>query len=177
VKRSIFIMVAAVGALALPASASAQTTYTNNCGYAQDQATHATVANFTVYVEVGSAGMSGQGAAAAGACADGLKSPNNPTNVDGGALEAGTNGGTGDYVIIDGDNDTTDPTGQGDGYFGVSTFETGGKGTCSGGGSGTNSGGCVGIDGVPVTAPLPIACGNTSGNTWANTTRDGCSIP
>jgi hypothetical protein len=183
VKRSIFVVAAAVAALAAPATAGADVNNGSDCSYAQtEEASTGGAAPVVVYVGTGGdAGMTGTALLAAGACANGLNAATPVGTLDGGAVEAGAGtpvGGPGGYVIVDGDNNNTDITGQGDGYFGVSNYETGTKGTCSGGGSGSNSGGCTGVDGpVP---PLPvgvIACGNTSGNTWANTTRDGCSIP
>lgn len=100
---------------------------------------------------------------------------------------AGTQAPVGAYAIVDGDNDNKDQLGQGDGYFGVSNYETSWPPTppqpgCGGDGAdhagNSNSGGCVGLDAVPVPVPgVPIACGNTSGHTWSATTRDGCSIP
>ena len=170
-KRSIFIVAAAVAALAVPASATADVNNGTDCSYAKTEEASQTVGPLTVYAGTNDSGMTGTALVSGGACADGLGLP----GVDGGAAEAGA--GDGGYVIVDGSNQNADPTGQGDGYIGVSNYETGTTGTCSGGGSGSNSGGCFGVDGVPVTAPLPIACGNTSGTTWASTTRDGCSIP
>ena len=172
-RRISFIAAAATAALALPATAGADTYSGSDCAYTGDEQAHQAVGPLVVYADAdGGGGMTGTATASGGACANGLGLP----GADGGTLEAGT-GGPGSYVIVDGDNQNADPTGQGDGYFGASTYETGAKGNCSGGGTGSNSGGCFGVDGVPVTVPLPIACGNTSGNTWVSTTRDGCSIP
>jgi hypothetical protein len=93
--------------------------------------------------------------------------------------------GTQAYAVIDGDNQNADP---GDGYLGLSNYETGTQdascadGPDQGQAGTSNSGRCFGADGGPwvdlsaVPAPRPI-CGNTSGNSWNNTNRDGCSNP
>lgn len=76
------------------------------------------------------------------------------------------------YVIAQGQNGNTIGTGVLEGYAGISTVET------NPGGSGTNSGGELGLDGISVyNIPSPIVCGNTSGNDWNNTTRQGCEFP
>jgi hypothetical protein len=129
-------------------------------------------------------------------CADGF-APDTAGNIDGGAIVAGLtfNNGpnrfcvgpnevgpltlpVGAYIVIDGDNANTDPL---DGYIGISNFETSsGNQNCQqgGGGGGSNSGGSFGVDGQPITQlPLPIVCGNTSGDDYGNTTRDGCYNP
>jgi hypothetical protein len=135
-----------------------------------------------VYADTnGGSGMSGSADLAAGVCADDLTAPT--VGFDGGTAEAGegTNpdGSPGVYAVVDGDNDNVDPQGQSDGYIGLSTYETGTKGSCSGGGTGTNSGGCIQVKGVTpeIIVPSPLVCGNTSGNTWDNTVRDGCAVP
>jgi hypothetical protein len=124
-------------------------------------------------------------------CVDGLGAP-----VDGGALIAGVTanngpnrvcvGGTyvqvnspvGAYLVIDGDNANMDPL---DGYAGISNYETSsGNENCAQGnnGGGSNSGGSFGVDGQPATQlPLPLVCGNTSGDEFGNTGRDGCYNP
>jgi hypothetical protein len=173
VRRISLIAVAAAAALAVPAAAGADTYNGTDCSYTSDEQAHQAVGPAVVYADAnGGGGMTGTATASGGVCANGLGLP----GADGGTLEAGT-GAPGSYVILDGDNNNSDPTGQGDGYFGLSTYETGAKGTCSGGGSGSNSGGCFGVDQVGSVPGVPIACGNTSGNTWNATTRDGCSIP
>ena len=92
----------------------------------------------------------------------------------------------GAYLVADGDNANNEPpiitsTPASDGYIGVSNYETdSGNQNCSmsGGGSGSNSGGSFGVDGLPATqVPLPIACGNTSGEDFGDTERDGCFNP
>jgi hypothetical protein len=103
-------------------------------------------------------------------------------------VEAGTgtnaDGTPGVYAVVDGDNSNSDPTNSGDGYIGVSNYETGTKGTCPTTGptpgTGSNSGGCFTIKNQSVVPSLPVpllVCGNTSGPTWDNTTRDGCAVP
>lgn len=186
--RKCMIVAVAAGALALPGSAAAQQTGNtgDDCSYTGGGETAQTVpvGSRTVTVYAGSGGLTGTAWLAAGACADNL----GVAGFQGGAVEAGTGEPgtvdpvTGDpevYAIVDGDNENLDPQGQSDGYFGVSTYETGAKGSCGGGGGdSSNSGGCLGTD---VTGPLThdsvVACGNTSGNTWNDTSRDGCSIP
>ena len=93
------------------------------------------------------------------------------------------------YIVIDGDNDNNPD--QAKGYAGMSNYEENGTPRdedCAGNGPDqgtagtTNSGGCFGIDGGPwidmttTGAPTPM-CGNTSGNRWDDTARDGCSNP
>jgi len=175
------IMAVAAGALALPGSAGAQEPGYNgtDCSYTtggESAQTTVPVGSGTVTVYAGSGGMTGTATVVAGACANGM----GVGGIDGGAAEAGAGtpaGGPGGYAIVDGDNGNVDPQGQSDGYIGVSNYETGTNGSCSGGGTGSNSGGCIGADPVGSAEVGIIACGNTSGNTWNNTTRDGCSIP
>lgn len=183
---------------ALPAAASAANDG-STCSYTNDQDVHQSVGNATVYADVSgnNGGMTGTATAAAGACLDnGGTVAAGGQQFDGGSVEAGvgsignvagTQAPVGAYAIVDGDNDNKDQLGQGDGYFGVSNYETSWPPTppqpgCGGDGAdhagNSNSGGCVGLDAVPVPVPgVPIACGNTSGHTWSATTRDGCSIP
>jgi hypothetical protein len=66
------------------------------------------------------------------------------------------------------------------GYVAVSNYENGTKSPCgpatpdgNEGGTGTNSGGCYGTNNNPIAAPLPLACGDSTGP-WNNTSRDGC---
>jgi hypothetical protein len=92
-------------------------------------------------------------------------------------------------------NQNADPTGNADGYIGLSNYETGGArdANCTADGpdqgqAGTsNSGGCFGLDGGPwvdlsgVPVPTPV-CQNVSGNTWDGSgpppsSTDGCSLP
>ena len=105
----------------------------------------------------------------------------------GGTLEVG-NGGPGTYATIDGD-DRND--GQAGGYGALSNYENGGKDECTqpadqtDEGSGTNSGGCFSVRSGPsssnpvlISLPVPLlACGNTSGPSFNNAGRDGCTIP
>ena len=82
----------------------------------------------------------------------------------------------GAYVIVDGDNLNGDPI---DGYAGVSNYETGSTNcTNNVNCSGTNGGGYVGPGGGPY-APVcvPLACGNTTGQSWDDSKRDGCEVP
>jgi hypothetical protein len=164
------LVLGAVGALAIPSSALA----VSDCSYASGT----TVGPVTVYTDSGRTSD-----ALVGACAD------TNTAIDGGYLEVGS-GGPGSYAIVDGSDANSEPTGFGDGYIGVSTYESGASrdadctnGPDQGATGSTNSGGCAGIDpAIPVVggnyvAGVPVACGNTSGNDWASTSRDGCSIP
>ena len=123
-------------------------------------------------------GMTDSANAALGAC---VNAPTPVGTFQGGSVEVGLGNGTEPYAVIDGDNENADPL---DAYGAVSGYESSGSrdSECSATGpdqgtGGSNSGGCFGIGGGPW-FPVPlIACGNTSGNMWANTTRDGCSIP
>jgi hypothetical protein len=176
-KRFGLVLAAVAAVAALPATASAN--HGTTCSYTSGQAVVVPVPGTGVVVYEGS-GMSGQATAAVGVC-DYSPTVVGPVTVAGGTVEAGAgtpSGGPGAYAIVDGDNANVDPTGQGDGYIGVSNFETGTKGDCNGGGTGTNSGGCFEIKTVTPPLPVPLlACGNTSGNTWDGTGRDGCAIP
>jgi hypothetical protein len=188
-RTAIIAAAAALGALAVPGSAVAQDA---NCAYASGT----TVGFVTVYAETApnQSGASGSADAAVGACADAAGALSDGTRrFDGGFVEVGTGdgGGTengrGQYAVVDGDNQNADPSGQSDGYFGLSTYEEGAnRAACpltgpqtqgDADGNDTNSGGCFGTDVGGVNLPLPVACGNTSGNTWNATSRDGCFIP
>jgi hypothetical protein len=190
--KRLIVAAALMGAAALPATASGAAYDGSTCNYVAGQQEHVDVGAAHVYADAdGGSGVTGQGTVAAGACLDNNGAVGGAGNrADGGTAEAGagaTGNGTpvGVYGIVDGDNDNTDPSGQGDGYIGVSTFETApppaapapgcGGGTTPGN---SNSGGCFGVDNTPILVPgVPVACGNTSGNTWGATARDGCSIP
>jgi len=75
------------------------------------------------------------------------------------------------YIVAQGQDGNT---GQLAGYVGVSTLEQ----NNSKDGNSTNSGGEIAIAGVGVyNIPSPIVCGNTSGNDWDSTTRQGCEVP
>lgn len=185
-RKIILVVLACAGLLALPGSASAVVNDGNTCSYATDGSeTAVNPAGGTVVIYAGPGGMTDEATLAAGGCVN-LGSG----AFQGGALEVG-NRGTEAYAVIDGDNGNADPSGQSDGYMGLSNFEsgTGRDSNCANGpdqgqGGTSNSGGCVGVDNGPW-LPVPlISCGNSSGNTWASTTnpntglgRDGCSIP
>ena len=161
-KHLIALAALAAMALALPAGASAGTG--SDCSYASGALVNA--GGVVVYTTGGSTSSS-----LVGVCVD---------QGPGGTLEAG-NGSCGTYIVADGDNDNPAP---GNGYMGLSNCETGAKDTScdsADSGTGSNSGGCFGVKGVadvplPSTVPTPI-CGNTSGPSWTNATRDGCQIP
>jgi hypothetical protein len=101
----------------------------------------------------------------------------------GGNAEVGGNAGSGFYLVVDGADANPSP---GNGYMGLSNYEKPGgtkDTTCddTNAGTGTNSGGCFGVKGVIAVplgsmVPTPI-CGNTSGDDWDASTRDGCLIP
>jgi hypothetical protein len=178
-KRFGLVLAAVAAVAALPATASAN--HGTTCDYTSGQAVTVPPGSTGPIVVYEGNGMSGQALAAVGVC---VYSPTTVggVTVAGGTVEAGAGtpaGGPGAYAIVDGDNaNQGDPTGSGDGYIGVSNFETGAKGNCDGGGTGTNSGGCFEIKNVTPPLPVPLlACGNTSGPTWDNTGRDGCAIP
>ena len=171
------LLAAAVGLLALPAGAGAEANG-SDCSYT----TTGEVAGLGV--QAGSGGMTGTAGTAVGVCV----TTGDGSGLEGGSLEVGT-GGNGTYGVIDGDNQNVDPV---DGYVGLSSYEDGATqdencadGPDGGAAGSTNSGGCFGVDGGPaldLTAlrdlgiPTPI-CGNTSGPSWNNTPRDGCSNP
>jgi hypothetical protein len=196
-----FLLMAAVAALCLvlPGTALAGTRANgNDCGYATANGPTAVPvtagpATAVVYAHTtpNNGGMSGNADKAVGACLNVQPAaPVGPYAFGGGAVEAGngaddstvTGDGSGTYAVIDGDNQNLDPTGQGDGYIGLSNYEDSPpQGDCnSATGAGTNSGGCLIVAGQRVAADgsaSPVVCGNTSGPTWANTSRDGCDIP
>jgi hypothetical protein len=130
-----------------------------------------------VGVETGS-GMTGSADIAAGGC---VNAPTPVGTMQGGTVEVGAGNGTEPYAVIDGDNENA---GALAGYGALSGYESSGArdAECSATGpdqgmGGSNSGGCFGVGAGPW-FPVPlIACGSTSGNTWVNTTRDGCAIP
>lgn len=160
--------------MALPSGASA----IDDCSYATGQG----AGGLTVYTDEGRTEDS-----VAGVCLDtGLP-------VDGGYAEVGAGDGSGDnggvYAVIDGSDANPDPV---DGYGAISTYESGSPpdpdSDCNGideddaagghDGPDENSGGCLWLKPLNAgTAGVPLACGNTSGADWANTNRDGCSIP
>jgi hypothetical protein len=178
VRANAVILAAVAAAMAIPGSAWAQGNVNDGrtCSYAQDEEVSEGAGGVTVYADTdGDGGMTGTADASAGACADGLPI--------GGAAEVGT-GADGSYAVIDGDNDNSanDPSDQSDGYVGLSNYETGTKSNCDSNPSAapsSNSGGCFGVKGVITlnNDELLFVCGNTSGNTWATTYRDGCLIP
>jgi hypothetical protein len=177
--KKICLIAAALSFAALTGTAGAVPYDGTTCSYAsQPGSTAVSAGPATVYA--GSGGMSGAAEVDAGAC---IYDAAGVGGFHGGSAEVGE-GTEGAYAVVDGSNaNTGDPTGSGDGYIGVSTFETGTKGGCESG-TGTNSGGCFGIKPLGLELPIPlIVCGNTSGNTWADTLanngtgRDGCALP
>ena len=181
-RRSAALAVAT--ALAFPAGAAAQESGNTgtDCSYATSGAEEdrtVSVGSGTVTVYAGSGGLTGTADVVAGACVNGL----GVSGFDGGAVEAGA-GSLGAYAVADGSNRSSGSLGVADGYFGVSNYETGSNGTCSDPdgdgdeeGTGSNSGGCTGTDATGTLEVGVLACGNTGGNTWNNTTRDGCTDP
>jgi hypothetical protein len=177
-------LVGLFAAVALPNSAAANT----DCTYATVQQSNVGGTTIDLGVQAGSGGLSDDADTAAGVCVDGLSSSPANSPTDGGAAEVGvglTRGSTpgvpGVYGVVDGDDNSTDPTpsSQLGGYFGLSNFESGAtQPLCAGTGGGTNSGGCLFVKPLGAGAPVPlVVCGNTSGKAWARTGRDGCSIP
>lgn len=161
-------------ALALPAAVSANTT----CEQAIAAPQYRQVGN-TVYVyeDFGQAGMTGTAAVAAGVCVDNL--PTQP-HLHGGSVEAGVGDPGEVYVIWDGDDANYLNTGVANGYWGVSSYETGTKDPdCARTeeGTGSNSGGCVYYDSETPPLPVPlVVCGNYSGPRFEYTGRDGCDL-
>jgi hypothetical protein len=189
-RKIIIALSALVALLAFPSGAFGQAANGSDCSYATTNGpgagdeTAVSPAGGTVVVYTGSEGTTGTASTVVGGCVDlngalmvlGQR-------IDGGTLEAGT-GAAGTYAVFDGDNHNIDPSGQSDGYVGLSNYGAPGTvgGNCDDGAPGTpNSGGCFGVLAqwvhvIPTPVPTPI-CGNTSGNTWNSTVRDGCSIP
>jgi hypothetical protein len=185
---------AALGSLTLAASAPGQEATGSDCSYASGP-TAVAVGSVVVYAETtpNGSGMANSADVAVGTCLNLNGSLSNGIiRFDGGSAEAGAGDGGGPedgrgaYAIADGDNENTDPTGGSDGYFGLSTYEEGAsRAACPPGGSPApdpdgsdpNSGGCFGFEFIPVRLPLPVACGNTDGNSWNRTSRDGCIDP
>jgi len=124
--------------------------------------------------------------------------------VGGGAITnvGGVANVPGAYAVVDGNDTNPVVAGQsgGQGYIGVSNYETGapnggpGDAPCPGTSAGTdsNSGGSIGLDplctagiesangninGTPIFLVAPVACGNVSGPDWDSTGRDGCWEP
>ena len=199
--------VVALAAFALPSSALAE----SDCTYAAGQDVSQTVpvgsATLTVYADASGndGGITGTAPVAAGACVDNVAPA---AGFDGGLVEVGAGedpaAGAADpgliagqpdaYAVIDGSDANSDPTGQSDGYVGLSNYETGGartgdaqctaSGPNNGAAASSNSGGCVGTDGgpwvyMPGDLPTPV-CGNITGNSFDGTgdegagNRDGC---
>src|SRR5262245_40815386 len=96
----------AMAILAIPSSAFA----VSDCSYASGT----TVGPVTVYGPGGGRTAN----SVAGVCAD-----TNTQPLDGGYVEVGS-GGPGSYAIVDGSDANSDPTGNGDGYIGASTYES-----------------------------------------------------
>jgi hypothetical protein len=215
------MVLGALAVLAIPSSALAA----NSCGYATSGGNSAlvgplTVGSGTVTVYHGRGvtdPTAGGSPTAAGVCADNVAPGPPGQSLDGGYAEvgAGEDQATGDadpgavsgqpdgYVVVDGSDDNSDPSGFSDGYAGVSNWETGTTRTspsnCTdpsdgqagpdhGTAASSNSGGCEGVDNGPWVyvgddVPTPV-CGNTSGDSWYGSSgqgtpdkRDGCSIP
>jgi hypothetical protein len=190
--KRLLLAALAAGAILIPAGAFANHP-NNSCGYAANQEHKQDLGGAAiVYADTnGGGGTSGTADQAVGACTYQAGQP-------GGAFEAGhsaTKGSNdsawyslakdGVYVVADGNRNNPDPA---DGYAGISNYETGKQGTCDNNGddnqgttndcSGTNGGGHVGAPGGPYASDygvyLPIVCGNTTGDQWDNSKRDGC---
>jgi hypothetical protein len=166
--------------LALPAPASART----DCSYA----------NGSVYAETTSAssGTSGAADVAAGVCVDNVAPAQ---GLYGGLVEAGVGMDNGQvagrqdvlgarvpgvYAIYDGDDQNWFVADYLGGYAGVSNFESGHRDLdCDGvdEGTGTNSGDCLTLRGIISIPGSPLACGNTTGKSWHEAARDGCTQP
>ena len=169
-KHTGLLVVFLVAALVAPTGAFARTDCTTS------DATQA-VAGITVGVTAGGPGTTGQGTAV-GACLDGLSSVT--PGFDGGLVEAGTAAG-GVYAVVDGDDANTAITEITGDYIGVSNVETSSaREPCdpaTNTGSGSNSGGCLVLRSV-LAIPVPLLiCGDASGKSWENSSRDGCWLP
>lgn len=169
-KRIAVFAALAASIMVLPASSSART----DCSTSD---VTVPVGGVTVGVTAGGAGTTQQGTGV-GACVDGLSSVT--PGFDGGLVEAGTAAG-GVYAIVDGDDANTAVSDQGGGYIGLSNVETGSpESSCNPNtddGNGTNAGGCLSVRNV-ISVPVPLlACGNSSGKSWENSQRDGCTVP
>jgi hypothetical protein len=198
-KFALLGVTAGLMALSVPATALAAqpppTNYGTNCDYAKSPPQ--TVSHGTndipapvgpdpggnqVYVYSGTGSTGDPGTIAVGVCGN---VPAGAGTFQGGTAEVGTNATKGTYAVIDGNNGNN---GQGQGYAGLSNYEdTGPDPTpCNGNDNdspqSTNGGGCFGLKPtgtnvpLPTTIPTPI-CGDTSGNNWNSTKRDGCFIP
>jgi hypothetical protein len=200
----IFGSVLGVSGLALTAPSTALASYvggacSSNNFHASPVADAAPVHVYAGTTPNGS-GRTGTADAAAGVCIDDTAVPGT-AGTAGGDFEVGANTtshgvnyvtcptaangcGPGVYAILDGSDNNYCPGGfcNGKGYAGISNYETGaaqeGQGstpcsTCS-----SNSGGAIGVDQnrATINGPFPIACGNTSGNDWDSTNRDGCFV-
>ena len=188
-KRIVIFAALAVSMLALPAASSADT----DCSAS-------TVNLGTVGVTAGSGGESGSADLAAGACVDlGDQDDGSPADsVDffGGLAEVGVGlndgvvrppvggpvgGLPGVYAVVDGDDQNLAVSDQGGGYIGASNFEDGAyEAACDQSdstGSGTNAGGCFAIRDLVAVPGAPLACGNSTGKSWDDSRRDGCTIP
>jgi hypothetical protein len=176
-KFSLLGLVVGIVMLAVPVAASANQAagYTGtDCTWAANEGATNVGGAGAVYVYNGTAGSTGNpGTSATGACVN--------VNGFGGYAENGS-GTQGSYTVVDGSNNNPDP---GDGYVALSNYEDGTAHPCNstGGTNGsTNGGGCLTFKGVGPVPPTkiadgPFACGNTSGDDFNSTTRDGCFIP
>jgi hypothetical protein len=162
-------------AMATPLNASAG--YTNDCSTVGGT-------NLGGVAQVYTGSRTGAPTTAAGGVC--VYNQSTPLGFAGGDVEAGVGpvGSNTAYAIVDGSdsNFCISTFCQGQGYIGVSNFDSGantpgpGCSTCAT--TGSNGGGQVGVKGV-ATSPvnLPIACGDTSGPDWDTTSRDGCFVP
>jgi len=210
IRRAIALgSVSLIGAAAFAVSGVSHVSagYTNNCSTAFGSQAVATEGPVTVYEGTGRTGTSGT--TAAGVCVAGPGetgglpvggdaevgvNPSNSYGVNyvtcptGTATPPATNGCMpGAYAVVDGSDNNPGVAGfaQGQGYIGVSNFDTGTSGDGQGnagcangpGNCGSNSGGATSVKGTGVVLPLPIVCGDTSGTDWDNSNRDGCFVP
>lgn len=215
--RYLLTTVTTLGALAIPGPALANHGGVNeNCDYARAKALRTEdlnpIAGQTLIVYTDTTGYPHGQLATAGACSDFNGTVvAGPVRFDGATVEAGVGqdpaGGPGDpelvagqpdlWIVVDGDNGNVDPSGESDGYAGVSNWENSNDrttqtectttGSWNGAPGSSNSGGCVAISNgpwvyVPGDVPTPI-CGNESGNAWDGSdpqgvhNEDGCSLP
>jgi hypothetical protein len=193
-RKIIIAVFACTALLAFPSGAFGQAANGSDCSYAttngpaagSETPTPVAVGTGTAVVYTGQEGTPGDASTVVGGCVDlNGQLAGGGGRFDGGTVEVGT-GARGTYAVVDGDNNNADPSGQSDGYMGLSNYGAPGTagGDCDDGAPGTpNSGGCFGADqpvgqwvDLPAAVPTPM-CGNTSGNTWNSTSRDGCSIP
>ena len=125
----------------------------------------------------GGSGVGGN--AAVGVCVDTDAAPG---VADGGYVEVG-NGGS--YGVVDGSDDNAGNAGGYAGFVTPGSVADSSKDSCDGSDDASpshNTGGCFWLK-APANLNLTNAvttmfvCGNTSGKYWAQSSRDGCSIP